>query len=122
MPTVRVLLVDDNPAFLDAAAHFLREHPDVCVVGCLLSATEALEKVSTLQPDVVLMDLVMPQMNGLVAALHLRVLPRAPKVIIVSDHEEPAYRTLASAIQVDGFLPRRSFCAEVLPLIRRLTR
>jgi DNA-binding NarL/FixJ family response regulator len=120
MASIRLLLVHANRAFLEAAAYFLGECPDISIVGSLHSTKEAIEKVPMLQPDVVLLDLVMPQMSGLLTALHIKALPKAPKVVIVSDHDEPAYRQLAGAVPVDGFVRRNAFCTEVLPLIRSL--
>ncbi len=120
MGDVRVLLVDSSPEFLDAAAHFLTEVSGCVVVGQLRSTQETVGQVLALRPDVVLLELDMPLMSGLLATLHLKALPNPPRVVIVTNRTEGPYRSLAQAVQVDGFIPKPSFCAEVVPLIRHL--
>lgn len=65
MQTVQVLLVDDYPDFLDAVARFLSTIPHVEIVGRARSGREALNQVARVRPDLVLMDLAMPDMSGL---------------------------------------------------------
>src|SRR5512136_68810 len=67
MSLVRILLVDDSPEFLGAAARFLATDPQIEIVGHALSARKAIEEVTRLQPDLVLLDLAMPEMHGFAA-------------------------------------------------------
>lgn len=121
MTAVRVLLVDKSQEFLDAAAHFLAEDHHLVVVGRFRSTREALVQVSILQPEVVLMELEMPELSGLVTTLHLKALPHAPRVVIVTARTERPYRALAEAVQADGFIAKQDFCTQVVPLIKALT-
>jgi CheY-like chemotaxis protein len=69
---IRMLMVDDSPTFLDAATTFLSRVPRFEVVGRALSGEEALEQVHQLQPDLVLLDLAMPGMDGLEVTRRLK--------------------------------------------------
>ncbi|MBI4277583.1 MAG: response regulator, partial [Armatimonadetes bacterium] len=64
MPPHRILIVDDSRTFREAAARFLSRHPDMVVVGHASSGEDALSQTDRLRPDLVLMDLTMPGMNG----------------------------------------------------------
>jgi DNA-binding NarL/FixJ family response regulator len=118
--SLRVLLVDDNWDFLGSAEHFLSTEPDVEVVGCASSGHEALEQVPLLKPDLVLMDVAMPQMNGLKAGRLLKNLPSSPRLVLlsVSDHKE--YREEAASFGADGFLNKSDFGDSLLPMIRHI--
>ena len=117
MVSVRVLLVDDNAEFLDSATHFLSADPEIEIVGCVLSAEAALEQAPRLHPDLVLMDLVMPGMNGLEATRQIKVLPGAPRVVILTLYDNAEYRAAAAAVGADGFLAKSEFGALLLSQI-----
>jgi len=120
MPPLRVLLVDDSPEFLESAAYFLSLQPSVKVVGRALSGPDALEMASRLRPDLVLMDWAMPEMTGLEAARRLKAQPGAPRVVILTLHDNPQYRAAAQAAGADGFISKADFGAQLPPLIHRL--
>src|SRR4051794_32386191 len=65
MNPLRILLVDDSAEFLESAARLLMLHQELSIVGRAASGSSALEQVAALKPDLVLMDLAMPGMNGL---------------------------------------------------------
>jgi NarL family two-component system response regulator LiaR len=117
---LRILLVDDNVQFLDVAARTLAAVPAIEVVGRALSGREALEQVSQLQPDLVLMDVAMPNMNGLEATRHIKARPDAPRVVMLTLHDAPEYRAAAAAVGADDFVSKAEFHARVLPLIHAL--
>jgi DNA-binding NarL/FixJ family response regulator len=118
--TLRVLLVDDNWAFLGSAEHFLCMEPHLQIVGCVASGQDAVEQVRLLAPDLVLMDLAMPGMTGLMAARLIKAMPHPPRVIILTVHDQPEYHAAAEAAGADGFVAKSEFGSELLPLIDRL--
>lgn len=120
MASFRILLVDDSPDFLKSAARFLAIDPQVMVVGYALSVHDALEHMSQLCPDLVLMDIAMPHMNGLEATRSIKAQPGAPRVVILTQYDTAAYRAAALAVGADGFIPKSEFGVQVLPLIRTL--
>ncbi len=117
MAKYRILLVDDSPDFLDALAAFLAPEPELQVVGRSLTGPDAVAQVEVLKPDVVLMDLDMPEMDGLQATRLIKVRPGAPRVIIVTLHDNAEYRAQALAARADGFVVKSELVSELLPLI-----
>ncbi len=120
MPSIRVLLVDDNSEFLNSAARFLSMDPNIEIVGRALSGEDALEQIQLTNPDLVLMDLVMPGMNGLETTLHIKARPSAPRVVLLTLHDQPEYRTAAEGVRADGFIAKTEFGTQLLPLIHKL--
>jgi len=120
MSNIRILLVDDNQDFLDAAVDFLAIDPEIEIVGCAHSGRRALEQVNQLHPDIVLMDLAMPEMDGVEATRSIKALPHAPRVVILTLYDDSEYRALARNAHADGFVAKSEFGAQLLPLISTL--
>ena len=120
MPTITALLVDDNSIFLDSASRFLEADERIKIVGRALSGSEALTQVEQLRPDVVVMDVAMPGMNGLDATRHLKSVPDSPLVVIATMHDHDEMRAAVKEVQADGFVPKSRFCLELPGLIKNL--
>jgi DNA-binding NarL/FixJ family response regulator len=118
--SIRTILVDDNQAFLDSAARFLSQYQIIEIVGRLSSGRETLRLASNLRPDLVLMDLAMPDMDGLEATRRLKTLGAMPKVIILTLHSESAYRDAAMSAGADGFVSKTDIGTALIPLVHRL--
>ncbi len=91
MIPIRILIVDDHLLLRDGIAAILQEGPNVTVVGQALNGQDALEKVEQLVPDVVLMDIAMPVMDGLEATRSIKVRWPDVRILILSMHDEPEY-------------------------------
>lgn len=120
MPTTSTFLVDDSPSFLQSAARFLAADERIEIIGVALSAEEALEQVATLKPDLVLMDLNMPGMNGLEATRLLKAGPSPPRVVILTLNDTEEYRQAALQAQADGFVAKSDLGQKLLPLLESL--
>ena len=118
--TIRTLLVDDSPEFLESAARCLAVAPQIEIVGRARSGHEALEQVARLQSDLVLMDLAMPGMSGLEATQRIKAQPGAPRVIILTLYDDDSYRAAAAEASADGFVAKSNFSEQLLPLIYAL--
>ena len=108
----KVLLVDDHQVVLDGLEAFLLPHFDI--VGQAKNGREAIRAVRILQPELVLMDIDMPVMNGMVAAQELRRDFPALKIIMLSLHFEQSIIRHLLQIGVDGYLVKDSDKAEVI--------
>ncbi len=120
MTLVRILLVDDNPEFLGAAVRFLAADPQIEIVGQALSARQAIAEVARLQPDLVLMDVAMPETNGFMATRQIKKRPKPPRVIVLTLYDNDEYRAQAQAAGADGFVAKSEFGTQLLPLIHTL--
>jgi DNA-binding NarL/FixJ family response regulator len=119
MHPTSTLLVDDSPSFLESAVRFLSSDERVDVVGLALSGQEALERIQQLQPELVLIDLAMPGINGLEVTRRLKALPNAPWIVILTLHDTFEYRAAAAEAQADGFITKSEFGDKLLPLIEQ---
>lgn len=116
----RILLVDDSPAFLATAAAFLAADPDLDLVGAVSSGNDALIHVARLQPDLVLMDIQMPELNGLETTRQIKAQPHAPRVVLMTLGGEDDYRAAAATAGADGFVWKGDLATAVVPLIHTL--
>jgi len=89
--TVRVLLVDDHRMIREGLAALLSGVPDIEVVGHAADGRTALDLVRTLSPNVVVMDVGMPELNGIEATRRIRTENEGVKVIALSTHADPSY-------------------------------
>ena len=120
MQSLRVLLVDDNQAFLDLAARELATDGRVQIVGLAPSAEDAFAQMQRAQPDLVLLDIGLPRMNGLEATRQIKARLGAPRVVLVTIHDTPDYRAAAMAAGADGFIAKEEFDIQISPLIETL--
>jgi DNA-binding NarL/FixJ family response regulator len=115
--TCRLLLVDDSPEFLESAEYFLRSQRNVEVVGRAPDGYRALEEVTRLAPDLVLMDIAMPGLSGLEVTRCLKALSRSPIVVLLTLYDTPEYRAAAVEVGADGFVSKADFCHGILELL-----
>lgn len=101
---IRVLIVDDHPMVAQGIQSVLEDHDSIEVVGTLSNGRAALDQLETLAPDVILMDLNMPEMGGLTATE--MVLERRPgtRILVLSMHDNPEYISSALSHGAMGYI------------------
>ena len=109
MKKTKVLLVDDHLESRKVVKDFLASYDTVNIVGEAVEGNEVMKKVQTLIPDVVLMDISMPQRNGIEMTQYIKQRWPAIKVVIVTMHDNPVYRIQANEVRADGFILKSSF-------------
>ena len=102
--SVRVLVVDDDPLVRAAIAMILGRASGVDVVGEAADGAEVLTAVERYAPDVVLMDIRMPRVDGLTATERLRARPHAPEIIVLTTFDADEYVLRALRAGASGFL------------------
>ena len=118
--TITVLLADDNPVFLESVWGLLYVLPNTKIIAAARDGEEALAKAWQLKPDLLLLDIAMPKLNGLEVARAMQSWPRAPRIIFLSMNDGEAYRAAARDLGAFGFVAKSDFVAGLIPLIERL--
>jgi DNA-binding NarL/FixJ family response regulator len=115
----RILIVDDNLAARITIRELLDWHSfQVC--GDAKDGKEAIEKVIELRPDIVLMDINMPEMNGVKAAQEIRRIAPATKIVFLTVHDTPAVM-VGTRLWAHGFVPKSAAVLELIPTLNRVT-
>ena len=118
---IRVLLVDDSPSVRAVLKRFFRKTPDIQVVGEAADGAEAVRAVIDLQPQVVVMDLQMPVLDGYEATERIMAVRPTP-IIVVSTRDRPEDRLRGLKVGADAYLTKQSLDAgELVDLVRRLS-
>jgi DNA-binding NarL/FixJ family response regulator len=112
--------VDDNARFLAAARRLLATQSNVEIVGHALSGRDALTAVDTLRPELVLMDLVMPEMNGLEATAAIKRGPNPPRVVIVTLEDSEEHRERARIVGADAVVGKATLTTTLSPRLREM--
>jgi DNA-binding NarL/FixJ family response regulator len=116
---VRVVIVDDHRLFAEALALLLAGNEQVDVIGLAQSGEEAIEKWAHQQPDVVLMDVDLPRMDGIEATRRLKGINPHAQVIIITAYEEHEVIARAMNAGASGFIPKTYAADELLAVIKR---
>ena len=119
---IRLLVVDDDPGFRETLRGLLAQREEVVVLGEAGSGDEALRLAEALHPDVVLMDLGMPRMNGLEVTHHLKARWPGMAVILITIHDEEVYRRTALAAGAEAFLEKKTLGVNLWPTLAKAAR
>lgn len=117
-PTIRTLLVDDHPLVLEGVQSCLDGYGGIEIVGTAQDGAEAIGLAEALRPDIVVMDLNMPRMNGLDACEILRERLPATKLVVLSMHDSREYVETALEYGASGYVLKDSPTAEIAAAIQ----
>jgi DNA-binding NarL/FixJ family response regulator len=113
-----VLIVDDHDGFRESARALL-ESDGFAVVGDAADGAAAIAEVSRLRPEVVLLDVQLPDMDGFTVAERLAADPDPPRVVLISSREATAYGPRVARAPVCGFLAKRELSGAALAALVR---
>jgi DNA-binding NarL/FixJ family response regulator len=108
-----VLIVDDHAAFR-ASARALLQAEGFDVIGEATDGAEAVAAVAVLRPQIVLLDIQLPDLDGLTVAEQLAAAPDPPAVVLISSRDAAAYGPRLQATPARGFIPKRGLSGEAL--------
>jgi DNA-binding NarL/FixJ family response regulator len=117
---ISVVLVDDHSLLREGMRRVLEKEPDLQVVGEAANGAEAVAVVQALEPEVVLMDVVMPELNGIEATKQIKVSNPTTAVIILSAYDDDRYVLGLLEAGVAGYLLKHSSGQEVIQAIRAI--
>jgi DNA-binding NarL/FixJ family response regulator len=121
MKKIRTLLVDDSPEFLGAVSRFLEIDPLIEIVGLVMRGLEALSAIQEHQPDILLLDLAIPDINGMEIMRQIKEqIEKPPYIIILTLYDNPEYRLQSESLGADGFIFKSDLGDELLPTIHKI--
>jgi DNA-binding NarL/FixJ family response regulator len=120
--SIRVLIADDHKVVADGLLHMLQAQEGIEVVGTARSGREAVQRTMELQPDVVIMDSNMPDLNGIEATRQLRERECRARVVMLSVHAEPQHVVRALRAGASGYVPKSSAGTDVVEAVRTVHR
>lgn len=118
----RVLLVDDHTILRTGLRMFFNSQEDMVVIGEAVSGEDALEKVQLHQPDVVILDISMPGMNGIEAIARIKQLTLDVGILMLTMHEAEEYLQQAMQAGASGYVLKKAADSELLEAVRAVAR
>lgn len=122
MSKTRVMIVDDHALVREGITALLKLYDDVDVVGEASDGVEAIERLSELKPDIVLMDIAMPGLGGLEATIEIKKRDPNVKVIVLSQYEDRGYVRRFLKANVSGYILKRAVGGELIAAIRAVAK
>ena len=119
---INILIADDHPVVRDGIRAMLDLQKDMQVVGEAVNGHDALTKVNELMPDVVLMDIVMPGMNGLEASKRISSEHSNIKILMLTQYDDEENVLASTQAGAVGFIPKKSASSQLLAGIRAVDR
>jgi DNA-binding NarL/FixJ family response regulator len=116
---VRVLLVDDSRVIRDGLAQILRGHRDIDIVGQAADGMQAVDMALQLKPDVILMDISMPGLNGIEATRHIRRQLPDVRIIGLSTYTEDEFGSAMVGAGASDYLSKTALLASLVSKIRK---
>jgi DNA-binding NarL/FixJ family response regulator len=119
--TVRILLVDDHPIVRQGLKTILEGHSGWEVIGEASNGAEAVEKAGRLQPDVIVLDVTMPTMNGLEACRLLRKMVPQLEILFVTQHDSPHMMREALEAGARGYVVKSNAARDLLEAVEAVS-
>jgi DNA-binding NarL/FixJ family response regulator len=122
MTQIRILIADDNLLVRSGLKMLLERHADWSVCGEASDGRDAVEKAAKLKPDVILLDISMPAMDGLTAAELIRERAPESEILIVTLHPSIEMARYASQIGVRGYIVKTLVGSDLEPAIEAVSK
>ncbi len=122
MHTIRILLADDHAIMRDSIRALVDLHNDIEIVGEASEGRETIDKVQELEPDIVVMDIAMPGMDGLEATRRIRSKHPKVKVLVLTQYNNREYILSAIKAGAAGYVPKRALGSDLVSALRAVHR
>jgi DNA-binding NarL/FixJ family response regulator len=117
---ITIFIADDHAVIREGLAQLLKIHSDFEIVGAAGDGRDAVSQVSKLRPDVVIMDVAMPDMNGIEATRQIHETSPATRVVILSMYATPEYVFHALEAGANGYLHKESIASDIANAVREV--
>jgi DNA-binding NarL/FixJ family response regulator len=118
MKPIRIVVADDHAVLREGICALIAQHNDMQIVGEASNGVEALEKIEALAPDIALMDITMPEMDGLEATRQVKLRSPQTRVLILTQHENKEYVLSLLKAGAAGYILKKAGGAELVEAIR----
>ena len=122
MSSMRVLVVGDYAPFVQFIRSTFADTPDMQVIGEVADGLEAVQKAELLEPDLVLLDIGLPTLNGIEAAKRIRKCSPTSKIIFLTQENDPDIRIAALSTGAEGYLLKGHAMSELLAVVEAVLR
>lgn len=111
---IRLLIVDDHVLIREGIRSLLENQPDIDIIGEATNGSEAIQQTLSLRPDIVLMDITMPEMGGIEATVKVKEMVPETKVLILTVHEEDRYLSEILKAGASGYFTKGGSSNELI--------
>lgn len=120
MNKIKIMLVDDHTMVREGLKHALSSEDNIEIIGEASSGSEAVEQIYEAEPDIILMDISMPDLDGLAAAKKIKKIRKSTKIIILTMLENELYIIDALKNNIEGFINKDSSINELMKAIEEV--
>jgi DNA-binding NarL/FixJ family response regulator len=115
---IRVIVVDDYEPWLNFVSTTLQKEPELEIIGRVSDGLEAVRQAELLQPDLILLDIGLPTLNGIEAARRIREVSSTSKILFVSENHSVDLAERAFSLGARGYVVKSNACSELLLAVR----
>ncbi|MDP2731137.1 MAG: response regulator transcription factor [Dehalococcoidales bacterium] len=120
MEEIRIVLAEDHALMREGTRRILEEYPDLKVVGEAEDGQRALDLIATLKPDVAILDIRMPKLNGVAVVRRMRELSPATKAVMLTAYDDDDYILALMEVGASSYLLKTTQADELVDAIRRV--
>jgi len=122
MSKTRIVIADDHALMREGIIAFLKYHDDIEIVGQASNGLEAIEKAEKLKPDVVIMDISMPELGGIEATLEIKKRMPDAKILILTQYSDKEYVSRLLKAGVSGYILKQAVGTDLISAIRAVAK
>ncbi len=117
---LRILVADDNDSFRTGFIEYINNQDGLRVIGEAKNGLEAIELTNNLKPDIIMMDVSMPKMDGITSAGIIKQKNPGTNVVVVTIHEEQIFKELSEQLPADGYICKSSISSDLPKILKKL--